>query len=266
MRIQGNDSVIDKLLNGGDKVVYNLVSFIRGQNSAQLYTDGKSYLTAQANANCPMWVYVNPYADGQTEQELISIFAEAFQENHRFSVNAQEGFAEKALTLFSEQFGLTLTKRKPLNAYFIREVREVVPVGKMIASNEKYENDIALLIRQASVDDCDGDMTQDQAIQFAKAHSDTGNLYLWEQNGIVSMARVVRYGTAYARLTSIVTERGARGHGYAKMLVGELCKRLLKEGLTPVLYARSENESSNRCYRNLGFEKAGEICEFKIEK
>lgn len=266
MRIKGNDSVIDKLLNGSDGIVYNLVSFIRGQNGARLYTDGKSYLTAQTNVTAPMWVYVNAHADRQTEQELISIFSEAFQENQCFSVNAQEGFAEKVLTEFSEQFGLTLTKRKPLNAYFIRLLREVAPVGKMFASNEKYEEDIARLIRQASIDDCDGDMTQEQAMQFAKAHSNTGNLYLWENGGIVSMARIVRYGTTYARLTSIVTERGARGHGYAKMLVGEICKRLLKEGLTPVLYARSENESSNRCYQNLGFEKVGEICEFKIEK
>ncbi|MDE7158217.1 MAG: GNAT family N-acetyltransferase, partial [Clostridiales bacterium] len=113
---------------------------------------------------------------------------------------------------------------------------------------------------------CDGELTDEEAMQFAKAHANSGNLFLWLQNGVVSMARVVRDGTKFARLTSIVTERAARGNGYAKMLVGELSKRLLAEGLTPVLYARSENPSSNRCYLAIGFEKAGEICEFYIQK
>lgn len=265
MTIQGDNPIIDKLLNGNDAVVFNLVSLIRKQSGARLYTDGKSYLTAQVNPSCPMWVYVNAKADANTEKDLLSIFSEAIESNPLLPINAQQGFTENILSLFAEQRGLTISKRV-LNTYFIEQVNEIAPVGKMIVANDKYENDIAMLIQQAAVDDCDGDMTDEQAMQFAKAHANTGNLYLWLQGSIVSMARVVRYETNYARLTSIVTERAARGNGYAKMLVGEISKRLLTEGVTPMLYARAENPSSNRCYQKLGFEKAGEICEFRLEK
>lgn len=267
MKIQGDHPIIEKLLSGNDAIVYNLVSFIRGQNGARLQTDGRSYLTAQTNANCPMWVYVNAHADKQTEKELFTVFSEAIEENAHLSINAQKGFAEKTLTSFASQFGLKLSKRAPLNAYFIKDVREIAPVGKLVASTEKYEKDIAMLIQQGAIDDWDGNMADEEAMQFAKAHANSGSLYLWAAQGnVVSMARIVRYGTSYARITSVVTERAARGNGYAKMLVGELSNRLLAEGLTPVLYARSENLSSNRCYQNLGFERAGEICEFKLEK
>ena len=267
MTIQGNSPVIDKLLNGNEAIVYNLVSLIREQNGARLYTDGKSYLTAQTNADCPMWVYVNGQANTQTEKELVSVFSEAIEENARLSINAQEGFAEKTLSLFSKQRGLKLLKRNPLNVYFIREVREIAPVGKLVVAEEKYEKDIAILIQQEVIDDCDGELTDEEAMQFAKANANTGNLFLWAKgDAVVSMARILRYGGKYARLTAVCTERAARGNGYAKMLLGELSKHLLAEGLTPVLYARSENPSSNRCYQNLGFEKAGEICEFSIEK
>ena len=265
MRIQGNNPVIDELVRGNNEVVFNIISLIRGQDGARLYSDGRSYLTAQTNADCPMWLFVNANANEQTESELFAILSEAIKENAHLSVNAQEGFAERTLSLFSKQHVLKLSKRKPLNAYFIREVREIAPVGKLVIANEGYLQKIAILVQQSVIDDCDGDMTDEEAIQFARAHANTGKLYLWVQGDVVSMARIVRHEAHYARLTSIVTERSARGNGYAKMLVGELSKRLLAEGITPILYARSENPSSNRCYQKLGFEKAGEICEFKIE-
>lgn len=266
MKIQGNNSIIDNLLTGDDGIVFNLVALIREQNGARLYTDGKSYLAAQSDAACPIWVYANAQADELTEKELLSVFSKALEEGTR-SVNAQEGFTEKVLERFTNMYGYSLTKRKPLNAYYIKEVRKVAPVGEFTVASEKYENEIAALIKQASVDDGDGELTDEQAMRFAKTHACSGNMYLWLKNDVVvSMARIVRYGKRFVRLTSIGTERAARGNGYAKMLVGELCSRLLADGITPVLYARSENPSSNRCYQNLGFIKAGEICEFRIEK
>lgn len=267
MLVQGNNSIIDNLLTGDDGIVFNLVALIREQNNARLYTDGKSYLAAQSDAACPIWVYANAHADEQTEKELLSVFSAATEEGSSLSVNAQEGFTEKVLTAFAGMHGYRLTKRKPLNAYYIKAVREIAPVGKFTVASEKYESEIVELIKQASVDDGDGELTDEQAMRFAKTHACSGNMYLWLKNDIVvSIARIVRYGKRFARLTSIGTERAARGNGYAKMLVGELCTRLLADGLTPVLYARSENPSSNRCYQNLGFIKAGEICEFRIER
>lgn len=266
MKIERDHPVIDELLNGKDEIVYNLVALIREQNGARLYSDGRSYLTAQSNADFPMWIYVNARADERTETELFSVLSEAMEGNARLSVNAQEGFAEKTLSLFAKRRGLKLMKRNPLIAYSIGNVREIPPAGGMIVSEEKYEKKIATLFRQGSVDDWDEDMTDEEAMGFAKANVNTGNLYLWVDGEVVSMARVVRYGGKFARLTAVVTERAARGKGYAKMLVGELSKRILAEGLTPVLYARSENPSSNRCYKNIGFEKAGEICEFTIKE
>ena len=267
MLVPGNDPIINKLLTGDDGMVFNLVELIREQNNARLYTDGKSYLAAQSDAACPIWVYTNALADELTEKELLSVFSTATEDGSSLSVNAQEGFAETVLTTFASMHGYKLTKRKPLNAYYIKEVREVAPIGKLVVANKKYENDIAALIKQSSTDDGDGELTDEQAMRFAKTHACSGNLYLWLKNeSVVSMARIVRYGKRFARLTSIGTERAARGNGYSKMLVGELCTRLLSDGATPVLYARSENPSSNRCYQNLGFIKAGEICEFRIER
>ena len=79
MTIQGNNPAIDELLSGNDKIVYNLVSLIRGQDGAKLHTDGRTYLTAQSNGNCPAWLFVNAKANGQPENELFSVLSEALE-------------------------------------------------------------------------------------------------------------------------------------------------------------------------------------------
>lgn len=265
MRIQGDSPVINELLRGNDEIVFNLVSLIRGHKDARIYSDGKTYLTAQSNADCPIWIYATAQADEGTERELLCILSEAIAENPCLAVNAQAGFVESVLTRFAKEQKFSLSNHGTLNVYSAEQVRSPSPVGKLIASEAKYKRKIADLIQIAAIDDNDGEVTDEQAMQFAEENASTGNLFLWHDGEIVSMARIVRYGKRFARIASVVTKREMRGRGYAKMLVGELAKRVLAEGLIPVLYARAENPSSNNCYSHLGFEKNGEICEFRFE-
>ncbi|MDE7295686.1 MAG: GNAT family N-acetyltransferase, partial [Clostridia bacterium] len=213
----------------------------------------------------PMWIYTNAQADEGTKNELLAILSEAIAENPHLAVNAQTGFVESVLTRFANEQKLSLCNHGTLNVYSAEQVRSVPPVGKLIVAEAEYKQEIADLIQIAAIDDNDGELTDEQALQFAEAHAGTGNLFLWQDGEIVSMARIVRYGKRFARITSVVTKREMRGKGYAKMLVGELAKRVLAEGLIPVLYARAENPSSNSCYSHLGFEKNGEICEFRFK-
>ena len=241
MKIQGNDPVIDELLKGKE-VLFNLVWLIRTQKDARLYSDGRSYLTAQSNASCPMWVYVNESADRQTEEALSAVISEALDENERLVINAEEG-TERFLLRFARAREWSVSRRRRMIAYSVKEPIEVKPEGELTLSDERYIPEIAKLVQQMVIDDHDGELTDEEARQFAKKHANSGNLYLWHDDGVVSMARIVHYDTKFARITSVGTERAARGNGYAKMLVGELSKRLLAEGVLPVLYANADNPS-----------------------
>lgn len=263
MRVQGDNGIIDELLGRDGGIVFNLVAFIRGQDNAMLYTDGASYLTAQSSPNTPMWIYVNPRADERTESELFEVLDSALNQNKTVRINAQE-IAEKTLSRFVEVRGLELVKGGILNAYSAVNVKKVRPAGELILSEKNDKDEIKELVRIAAKDDKDDELTDEQATEFAQKHAGSDGLFLWRDKEIVSMARIVRYGN-YGRITSVVTKRKARGRGYAKMLVGTLAEKLIAEGLFPVLYARAENPSSNACYRHLGFEKKGEICEFTIK-
>lgn len=265
MKIKGDDPVVDQLLIGNDRIVFNLVLLLRTQDGARLYTDGKSYLSAQSDASRPLWLYTNGKVSQNAENEITEILSEALRENPCLKINAREGYTESLLLRYAEEHGLRFSKRCTMNAYAVRSVNEISPVGQMIASEAKDIPEIAKLSQIATADDNGGNLSDEEALSFARKHAETGDLFFWRDGEIVSMARVIRYGK-HARINSVVTKREARGKGYAKMLVGEIAKRLLKEGLTPVLYAHADNPSSNRCYLNCGFENYGEICEFIIEK
>lgn len=266
MKIQGDNPVIDELLSGNDRIVFNLVMLLRKQSDARLYTDGKSYLSAQADATRPLWLYANDNISQDAENEIFHVLTEALEESPRIKINAQAEHTENLLSRFAGERGFRFSKRCTMNAYAVRSVNEIPPVGEMIASEAKDIPEIAKLSQIATADDNGGELSDEEALRFARKHAETGDLFFWQDGDIVSMARVIRYGKEFARINSVVTKREARGKGYAKMLVGGIAKRLLAEGFTPVLYAHADNPSSNRCYLNCGFENYGTICEFVIEK
>lgn len=257
MKVQGNDRIIDKLLEN-DGELFNLVAFIREQPFAAIYTDGNSYLTAQSNPSAPMWIWT----DGNPGSGLFEVLSEAVKNNVKLRINAQD-IAENTLSNFTKGNGLELVKGAILKAYSGGNLKKVPKKGGMIEVRPEHESRIAELIKIASLDDGGVVLTDEEAEEFAKKHSGSGNLFLWRDKEIVSMARIIRYGV-YGRISAVVTAREARGRGYAKMLVGGLAERLMSEGLIPVLYAHADNASSNACYSHLGFEPKGEICEYTI--
>ena len=260
MRIQGDDPVIDTLLQGDDEAVFVLISLMRRSDTALLYSDGRSYLTAQTNPTLPIWIYVNEHANARTEEELCAILREAFAQNPNLRINAQPGFAEDVLRRFAQEAGARLSEGKTLYAYTCAELTPVPPVGQLVASAAKYKDDIVRLIKQA------GDTSDEAAARFAEAHVGSKNLFLWQDGGIVSMARIADEGPRYSRINAVVTERERRNHGYAKMVVGEAVKHILARGNIAQLYSDAANPCSNRAYQALGFRKVGELKEYSIQQ
>ena len=77
------------------------------------------------------------------------------------------------------------------------------------------------------------------------------------------MALIASRDQETARINTVVTERSRRGHGYAGMLVAEMSRLLLEQGLLPLLYADASNPASNRAYQKIGFEQVGRVTEYR---
>ena len=81
----------------------------------------------------------------------------------------------------------------------------------------------------------------------------TGDIYLWDHDGPVSMAARLRPTDRGVSIGSVYTPPEQRNHGYASSCVAALCQRLLGDYDYCVLYTDLSNPVSNSIYQRIGF-------------
>jgi predicted GNAT family acetyltransferase len=89
-----------------------------------------------------------------------------------------------------------------------------------------------------------------------------GNVWLWDDEGPVSMASISVPAAGVARVTLVYTPAGRRGRGYAYACVAALTKRALAGGIRCALFADLENPVSNGVYRRIGYRRVAEMLTF----
>ncbi len=263
-KITGSDTVIDKMISGDNEIIFNLISLIRSDENAMIYTDDRSYLTAQSNPHTPIWVYTNESIDCMAEDELIDILVQAIEKNGNVHII---GFAELLKNVFdrvSTKSNAVFSEYMPMNVYACHELKTVEGKGNAVIPKAQNKPRIVTLMRQMAKDAEDYDMTDEEAEDIADAFEGSTDVLLWKDIDIVALARIAHRDEKYARINTVVTDRVYRGNGYAKMLVGEISKNVLEEGLTPMLYADARNPFSNAVYQNIGYEKVGEVMEYSV--
>ena len=264
-QISGHDRIIDRLVKGHDEIIYNLFYVIRSGENAFIVTDDRSYILAQSNPNTPIWIYCNNKMDHTSECELVRLLCERSELNNNVHIVAQ---AERIANVFEQVadiMGIQFEEYMPMSVYACHQVNIINEEGERVMPNAQYVKQIAELAIQQTWDAEHIELAYVDAFGFAEGNKDSKNLFLWKNENIVAMARVAHKNEKYARINTVVTERSQRGKGYARMLVGSISKDLLNEGIIPMLYADTNNPSSNSAYLKIGFEKVGEIVEFQIK-
>ena len=86
-------------------------------------------------------------------------------------------------------------------------------------------------------------------------------LYTWRNlnNKIVALASKKINGI-YGSISTVYTIPSERRKGYAINLVHALSEELLADNITPILYTDGSYVASNDCYKKIGFEQVGRIC------
>ena len=261
-KITGSDAVFDTLPDRNEKITYDLLRLIKDGKPVILMSDMKTCITAQTNADLPVWIFLKSMPDDRLSAELCSIISYAVAANPALHVQSDERFIKAVLDPVGKHYRLHMK----MNAYACRKPTAVRLSGNMIPASEKYRSDIKRLLCEMVHDSVGEDPDEAGANGFADYAISSGNVFLWEDGGkIASMVNVASRTSDTARLNTVVTARDMRGRGYVTMLMSELCGKLLSEGLTPMLYADDMNPSSNRAYKKAGFEFTGTVCEFAFE-
>jgi uncharacterized protein len=90
-------------------------------------------------------------------------------------------------------------------------------------------------------------------------HLARGELFVWEDRVIVSMAAAIGATRHAIRVSGVFTPADLRGRGYATSCVAALTSHLLCTGRDfCFLYADAANPSTNRIYQRIGYRHVGD--------
>lgn len=100
-----------------------------------------------------------------------------------------------------------------------------------------------------------GETLSDHHRQLFHDRIRTGEIYLWGNNGPVSMAGCARPTRRGISIGGVLTPFEKRNHGYATSCVAALCKELLSDYDFCLLYADLSNPISTSIYMKMGFKE-----------
>lgn len=263
-KVNNTDTIIDKMLSGNNEIIFNLISLIRSDENADIFTDDKSYLTAQSNPKAPLWIYLNEKVDITAQEELCDILLHVIEKNKDVHIIAPANLIQGVFAKVSDNKAFHFSEYMPMNAYVCREVKVVEGKGELVMPKAEDKERMAFLIKQMAKDVENYDMTDGEAEKVVEAFIDSQDTFLWKDTDIVALARIAHRNDKYARINTVITDRAYRGNGYAKMLVGKISEVVLAEGLTPMLYADARNPYSNAVYQKIGYEKVGVVTEYMV--
>ena len=258
-----NDEVFNKLIdNDEDCIVYNLLRQIKTNDRAFILTDDSSYIYTQDSKRTPNWLFLKSGHSEKTFNELSDLISGMVKLNPLLRINGHASTLKPILDETVTRTGVSYSEEIPMSVYYCTKVIRPEIRGRMITPKEKHRNGLTKLISEISLDNDGLFMGIEDSDKFVTSLVQTESIYVWEDENIVSLAKIAHKDEKYARINTVFTSIDARNCGYTEMLISELASQLLSEGLIPVIYADSKKVCKTAAYERIGFKKAGNITQF----
>lgn len=152
----------------------------------------------------------------------------------------------------------------------VYELREVlVPVPERGRLRRATEGDLELVTgwHYGFHHEIFGRSDREQARQAAEARVRAGDIFLWEDGQVVSVAMKTRPTRHGISIGLVYTPPELRGRGYATACVGELSRKLLGAGWEfCALFADLANPISNHIYERIGYRPVCDYEEYRFEE
>jgi predicted GNAT family acetyltransferase len=198
-------------------------------------------------------------------------FAESFNQARRFmpEVTLLAGFHEPTPAGYESLAGLLRTGGTI--ALFLDAPYQPQPGWSVVASAPMpemvYEGGSAPVSRSSSLDDPDivelgaGDVPEMMQLTaltkpgpFSKRTHELGTyLGIRHEGKLIAMAGERLKVPGYTEVSAVCTHPEHIGHGYARILMAEVMRRILGRGERPFLHVRGDNTRAIELYRKLGF-------------
>lgn len=208
-------------------------------------------------------------AAGVPQQALDLLVENLFQNAWAFpGVNGEEWLSERAAATWSNRTGQPYFLNMHLRAY---ELRQVIPPPNPPSGS----------LRVAQPQDLELVRAWREAFGRESLHAEpppdlrestlrmieAGNMYLWDDGGLVSMAARTRPTPHGVSIGGVYTPPEKRGRGYASVCVAQLSQRMLDSGKQfCALFTDLDNPTSNAIYQRIGYRVVGDFADYGFEQ
>ncbi len=104
----------------------------------------------------------------------------------------------------------------------------------------------------------------DPAAVFVTRRLAAGDVWIWDDDGPVSMAARTEAVAGVSRIQAVNTPPEQRARGYASAGVAALSATVLAQGLRCVLNANVNNVAANSVYQRLGYQAVGDVLRYQL--
>ena len=265
--------MLENLLNSESYIKeqnkFSIISLILTSETLEYFTDGKNYLICRSNPNTPIWIWNKDSISEEVVEEILSKVDSMLDKDKVIQITSKEvifkRLMEKYEDIVVDNYFMQKGNYLRMTAY---QCNKLIEPKNIVGYKERpTDEDLELLayFQKCDIEDTIREeyakqITGQKLLEIAKKHIDTPNFYVWKVNNKI----VATAGYIDNRISMVFTSRENRGNGYAKMICYELCKELVNQGKTPVLYADGDYIASNSAYQKIGFEVLGDLYNIKI--
>jgi len=258
-----SDGILDREPFINDEVCANPIHRIADEPDSKLLVDDTGNIICAYSPKLPAWIWVSPEITGYELRKKLAFLAQVLYEAGVRKTLSNPDIAAEFALFYSLKTELKYKTTMMLYANSCKELKKPnIPEGKVINATFAYTEKVAEFCTDFWKETIHGPVGLDATTRSAESMIDRGDLYLWSVNGeIVSMANIIYRSPRHGRINSIYTAPQYREKGYGAALVYSLCKRLVGEGLIPILFTDRNNKNMNTITKELGFTIDGSVDE-----
>ncbi|SMG49144.1 hypothetical protein SAMN06295960_3023 [Paenibacillus aquistagni] len=246
---------------------YNvLYAILTGEDALSIHTETGDILLGQTPGYFA-WLYIQPELHANRKEELLNALVKYPYSSRLPGVTGDPELIRDFVERYASAYDVTPVVRMELQAYHCPKVIEQEGVrGRMRPAAPGDEQTIARFIVGLNQEAMNQTVKLEDVLERVQVLLPAGHISVWEVDGqVVSLASAAHRSPRHARINMVYTDPAHRGQRYAGALVGGLCRSLLQEGLTPMLYADANYASSNKAYQRVGFTSCGVVTEYRFD-
>ena len=207
----------------------------------------------------------SPLAVAPMPAELVPAVADAVEADGVAlpGVFGPAGTTSRFAAMWARRRQIAATPRSAERLYEVRDLR--FPAGVNGTLRRADEADLELLLSWLPGFEAGADWAgSDPAAVFVTRRLAAGGVWIWDDDGPVSMAARTEAVAGVSRIQAVNTPPELRARGYASAGVAALSASVLAQGLRCVLNASVNNVAANSVYRRLGYQAVSDILRYQF--